>query len=96
MTEPLPPRVQAAESRRTMRYLFAASSLGAWAARNAQRTKAEDLARLEIAVVELSYDDWRDVLNAINGCIDTDLQDTDGIAALFDALDQYGLMEERA
>jgi hypothetical protein len=79
-----------------MRYLLAASSLGEWSRRYSARKKAEDLARMEIAVVELSYDEWADVLNAVDGCIDTDLQDADGIHALFDALDQHGLMEERA
>lgn len=65
MTEP-PPRVQAAESRRTLRYLLAASSIGAWASRNYQRTKAEDdLAQLEIAAVELTYNEWLDVIYAI-------------------------------
>lgn len=93
MTEP-PPRVQSAEARRSMRYLLAASSIGAWASRNYQRTKAEDLARMEIAVVELSYDEWLDVINTIAACTDPDLQDTDGVVALLEALDQQGLPVE--
>lgn len=91
MTEPIPPRVQAAESRRTLRYLLAASSIGAWASRNYQRTKVEDLARMEIAVVELSYDEWRDVLDAIQAGTDPALLPADGVMALIDALEQQGL-----
>lgn len=91
MTEPVPPRVQAAEARRHMRYLLAASSLGPGASRRAQRAKAEELARLEIAVVELSHDEWRDVLGAIQAGTDPDLLPSDGVMALIDALEQQGV-----
>lgn len=46
----------------------------------------------EIAAVELSHDQWRDVLDAIDGKPDAAY---DGVEALFDALDAHGLMEER-
>jgi hypothetical protein len=77
-----------------MRYLLAASSIGAWASRNYQRTKAEDLARMEIAVVELSYDEWLAVVNALAACANPDLQEADGVIALLEALDQQGLPVE--
>jgi hypothetical protein len=46
-----------------------------------------------IAAVELTHDQWRDVLDAIDGLVHA--LETDGVDALFDALDEHGLMEER-
>lgn len=51
----------------------------------------EDLAQLEIAVVELSYNEWLDVIYAIQTGTDPDLPPSDGVMALVDALDQQGL-----
>jgi hypothetical protein len=48
---------------------------------------------IDIASVELTHDQWRDVLDAIDGLVHA--LETDGVDALFDALDEHGLMAER-